>query len=266
VPYAENGGVRIHYKVEGSGPTLLLHHWTFASLDAWYELGYVNALSSGHRLLLMDSRAHGKSDAPHDIRAYGPELRVRDVIAVLDAAGVNQAAFFGFSMGAWIGFECARRAPERFRAFVLGGQHPYAQPMEGAREWLRVGEEDGPQAFIALWESEVGPLRPLERKRMSAYDFTAMRMAAQDRDSMESSLPEIRVPCLLFAGTNDEVYARAKKAASDVPNAQFVPLTGLRHGETMARIDLVAPLVRDFLREAHAARVNPTGRTALRTV
>ncbi|MGD9676181.1 MAG: alpha/beta fold hydrolase, partial [Candidatus Bipolaricaulia bacterium] len=70
MPYATNGGVRIHYEVEGAGPALLLHHWTFASLDVWHELGYVDALAPDHRLLLMDSRGHGKSDAPHDALAY----------------------------------------------------------------------------------------------------------------------------------------------------------------------------------------------------
>lgn len=171
---------------------------------------------------------------------------------MLDAAGASQAAFFGFSMGGWIGFECVKRAPGRFRAFVLGGQHPYAQSMEGARDWLCVGEEEGPQAFVHLWERKVGPLRPAERKRMRSYDFTAMRMAAQDREGLESTLAGIRVPCLLFAGANDEVHGLAEKAAREIPNAQFTSLPGLTHGQTMARLDLIVPLVREFLNQAQA--------------
>jgi pimeloyl-ACP methyl ester carboxylesterase len=85
---------------------------------------------------------------------------------------------------------------------------------------------------------------------MRAYDFTAMLAAARDRESLELVLPEIRVPCLLFAGTDDEVHARAEEASTQIPNAQFVSLPGLGHGETIERVDLVAPLVRDFLRQA----------------
>jgi pimeloyl-ACP methyl ester carboxylesterase len=250
MPYAMNDGVRIHYEVEGTGPALLLHHWTFSSLDAWYELGYVNALASARRLLLMDSRAHGKSSAPHEETAYGPEPRVADVVAVLDAVGVDRAAFFGFSMGGWIGFECAKRAQDRFNAFVLGGQHPYAQSMDGAREWLRTGEEQGAEAFIDLWEREGSLLRPAERERMRAYDFTAMRMAARDRDGIESALPQIRVPCLLFAGTDDGAHEPAESATRQIPNARFVSLPGLGHGETIRHSDLVVPLVREFLKQA----------------
>jgi pimeloyl-ACP methyl ester carboxylesterase len=245
-----NGEVRIHFEVEGRGPALLLHHWTFSSLDAWYELGYIDALASERQLILIDSRGHGKSDAPHDEAAYRPEPRVADVVAVLDAAGVGRAAFLGFSMGGWIGFACAKWASERFSAFILGGQHPYAQTMSGAREWLRVGEEEGAEAFIDLWEREVGPLRPAARERMSAYDFAAMRAAAQDRDSLESVLPEIGVPCLLFAGERDEAHEKAEKTAAQIQGAQFVSIPGLGHGETIERADLVAPLVREFLTRA----------------
>ena len=124
MPYATNGRVRIHYRVEGKGPALVLHHWTFSSLEAWYELGYVDALAPEHRLILIDSRGHGKSDAPHDEAAYRPEPRVADVVAVLDTLNTSEAAFFGYSMGGWIGFACARHAPKRFSALVLGGQHP----------------------------------------------------------------------------------------------------------------------------------------------
>jgi pimeloyl-ACP methyl ester carboxylesterase len=248
--YAINGSVRIHYEVEGKGPALVLHHWTFSSLDAWYELGYVDALAPERRLILIDSRGHGKSDAPHGEGAYRPEPRVADVVTVLDALEIPVAAFFGYSMGGWIGFACAKWAPERFSAFVLGGQHPYAQTMSGAREWLRVGEERGAQAFIDLWEREVGPVRSAARERMRAYDFTAMLAAAQDRESLETVLPEIRVPCLLFAGADDEVRGLAERAAAQIQNAKLVSLPDLNHAEVMARSDLVAPMVRGFLRHA----------------
>lgn len=252
MPYAMNGDVRVHYEVEGAGPALFLHHWTFSSLDAWYELGYVDALASEHRLILIDSRGHGGSDAPHDEASYRPEPRVADVVAVLGAAGVDRATFFGFSMGGWIGFACAKWAPERFRAFILGGQHPYAQTMEGARAWLHVGEEDGAQAFIDLWEREVRPLRPAEKERVRRFDFAAMRAAAQDRDTLESALSGIRVPCLLVAGASDEVHALAEKATHQIESAEFISLPGLAHGQTIERPDLVVPVVRNFLKRIQA--------------
>jgi pimeloyl-ACP methyl ester carboxylesterase len=124
--------------------------------------------------------------------------------------------------------------------------------MEGARAWLRVGEKDGAQAFIDLWEREVRPLHLAEKERVRKYDFAAMQAAAQDRDSLEAILPGIRVPCLLFAGARDEVHALAEKATRQIRSAEFVSLPGLTHGQTIERPDLVVPIVRNFQKRIRA--------------
>jgi hypothetical protein len=44
MPFTDNKGVHIHYRVEGSGPPLVLQHGYGNALESWYELGYVDAL------------------------------------------------------------------------------------------------------------------------------------------------------------------------------------------------------------------------------
>src|SRR5215471_13174551 len=104
MPYADNDGVRIHYQVEGEGPPLVLQHGFSESVVDWYEAGYVDALRSDYRLILIDARGHGASDKPHDPDAYELERRVADVVAVLDGLAIGKAVFWGYSMGGWIGF------------------------------------------------------------------------------------------------------------------------------------------------------------------
>jgi pimeloyl-ACP methyl ester carboxylesterase len=84
MPYVNNGGVRIHYQVEGEGPALVLQHGFTESVTDWYESGYVGALTPDYRLILIDARGHGASDKPHDPDAYALNRRVSDVAAVLD--------------------------------------------------------------------------------------------------------------------------------------------------------------------------------------
>jgi pimeloyl-ACP methyl ester carboxylesterase len=49
MPYADNGGVRIHYQVEGEGrPALVLQHGFTESVVDWYESGYVETLRSDY--------------------------------------------------------------------------------------------------------------------------------------------------------------------------------------------------------------------------
>ena len=120
MPYADNDGIRIHYQVEGEGPPLVLQHGFSESVVDWYEAGYVNALRSDYRLILIDARGHGASDKPHDPDAYALHRRVADVVAVLDALKIAKALFWGYSMGGWIGFGTAKYSQERFRALVIG--------------------------------------------------------------------------------------------------------------------------------------------------
>jgi len=37
--YTDNRGIRIHYRIEGSGPPLVLQHGFTQSIDDWYEPG-----------------------------------------------------------------------------------------------------------------------------------------------------------------------------------------------------------------------------------
>src|SRR5215475_3637443 len=125
MPYAKNGNIRIHYEVEGHGPTLVLQHGFTHSLKRWYLHGYVESLRNDYELVLIDARGHGGSDKPHDPSAYTLAQRAGDVVAVLDDLGRATAFFWGYSMGGRVGFGLAKYAPERIAAFVLGGQHPY---------------------------------------------------------------------------------------------------------------------------------------------
>lgn len=101
MPYATNQGLRIHYRVEGRGPALVLQHGFRWNLEGWSRYGYVDPRRSRHRLILVDARGHGASDKPYDSEAYALSLRAGDVVAVLDALDVRRAHFWGYSMGAW---------------------------------------------------------------------------------------------------------------------------------------------------------------------
>ena len=254
MPYADNQGIHIHYETEGDGPPLVLQHWSFASLESWYDYGYVPALRDDHRVILLDARGHGASDKPHEPDAYTLSKRVADIVAVLDDLGVGRADFFGYSMGGWIGFGVARYAPERFRSLIIGGQHPYAQDMEEMRQLARLGIEKGPEAVVALLGGEPRTLSAETRERMYqrmlACDYEAFLAAFQDRESLEAVLPTMGMPCLLYAGDRDEAYPLAKACAEQMANVTFVTLPGLDHNQVLMQSDEVLPHVKRFLAAA----------------
>ena len=139
----------------------MLQHWSVATLENWYDFGYVSALKNEYQLILLDARGHGASDKPQTPEEYKLKKRVEDIVAVLDNLKIVKTHFFGYSMGGWIGFGLARFAPERLRSLIIGGATPYTTSMDGLRQFIRVAIEKGPKPFVAQWEEEFGVVPPV---------------------------------------------------------------------------------------------------------
>jgi pimeloyl-ACP methyl ester carboxylesterase len=248
MPYADNHGVRIHYRIEGTGRPLVLQHGFTESTEDWFECGYVDALQHEYRLILVDARGHGDSDKPHHPKAYPLENRVGDVVAVLDTVGIEKAHFWGYSMGGWIGFGMAEFAPERVNRLVIGGQHPFARNMEYLRRMVRAGIDGGAEAFLAAFRETFGPAEGAFAARLRAADLQAYLALMHDRAGLDELLPQISMPCCLYAGEADDICAEAMAASERIPSATFFSLPGLDHCQTFCRADLVLPRVMPFLR------------------
>jgi pimeloyl-ACP methyl ester carboxylesterase len=248
MPYADNDGIRIHYQVEGEGPPLVLQHGFSESVVDWYEAGYVNALRSDYRLILIDARGHGASDKPHDPDAYELERRVADVVAVLDGLAIEKAVFWGYSMGGRIGFGTAKYARQRIRALVIGGQHPYPRSMEPLRQIIRRGLAEGGEAFVAAMEEMFGPETAQRTERLRAADLEAYLALAQDRPGLEEILPSMDLPCCLYVGEADPIYPEVTACSQYRPRVTCFSLPGLNHCEAYARSELVLPRVTKFLK------------------
>lgn len=252
MPYASNQGIRIHYKVEGEGLPLVLQHGYTQSLDRWYQCGYVAALKSSYRLVLIDARGHGASDKPHDRAAYSWPVGVMDVLAVLDALRIRRALYWGYSMGGSIGFGALTIAPERITALVAGG---------AAADAFTIGTQmrhiDGsdPEAFVTAFEAIIkAPIVPAVRDKLLASDTRALAAAAQDRPSLMDKISQVATPCFLYAGDKDFVFSRAQATASHIAGAQFQVLPGLTHPEAFLRSDLSLPHVLGFLAKVPGER------------
>jgi len=249
MPYADSQGIRIHYQIEGAGSPVVLQHGMTQSIEDWYERGYVDALRGTHSLILIDARGHGRSDKPHETRAYSLASRVNDVVAVLDAEGTEKADFWGYSMGGWIGFGMAKFAPRRVNRLVIGGAHPYPRSMEGFRQVIMTALAEGHGPFVALVERWY-PLPPGYEARLREADLEALLALAQDREDLEPVLATIARPCCLYAGQADEMFAQAEQASRLIAGATFFALPGLGHGQAFVRSDLVGPQVTRFLQRA----------------
>jgi len=250
MPYANNVGIRIHYEIEGTGPPLVLQHGFTSCLEDWYECGYVGALRSKYRLILVDVRGHGESDKPHDEGSYTLDHLVADVTTVLDALGVERSHFWGYSMGGYIGFGMAKYAPHRVTTFVIGGAHPFARDQSGYRQWLRAGVAKGPDELVANFENMAGAIPDTYAARLRSADLEAYLAAARDRVGIEDVLETMTMPCCVYVGEADPLFAQARSASERIPSARFFPLPGLSHLQGFVESHKVLPQVMDFLSSA----------------
>src|SRR3984893_4119513 len=195
MPYSVNQGVRIHYRTEGEGQPLVLQHEFTDSLETWYDTGYVKALKSHYRLILIDARGHGASDKPHQPDAYERERNVADITTVLDDLNVTRAHYFGYSMGGRIGFAIARYAPERVHSLVMGGGSPYSRSQAGPDQILDALKQ-GIDAYVALFPV---PLPSAFRARLMRNDVEALiacRTKGLQSPGFAEILPTMTMPCL----------------------------------------------------------------------
>jgi pimeloyl-ACP methyl ester carboxylesterase len=250
MPHVDNAGVKIFYRVEGNGTSLVLLHGFTESSERWYELGYVHALQAKHRLILIDSRGHGQSDKPHDAEAYTAEKHASDVTAVLDGIGLQASTFWGYSQGGWIGFALAKFAANRISAFIIGGataSGASAFPSVGGSDPLIQALKKGPDAMIGMYGDAVSPAHAA---RLRASDLDAL-LACRRQRLVSGGYPDvpgsISVSTLIYAGTADPIYDHSRDTASQIAKAQFFSLDGLGHVQAWVKSDLVLPHVQSFL-------------------
>jgi pimeloyl-ACP methyl ester carboxylesterase len=264
VPSVVSHGTRIHFEVEGEGPALVLVPGFAGTLEDWRDFGYASALGKGNRLVLIDPRGRGASDKPHAPDAYAMENMVHDLVAVLDELNIEKAHYFGYSMGAVIGYFIPFHAAERFQSLILGGAaYPLAQDafqddplvvaiQTGLEQALADSPDRPMEAFVAALEKALGPYPPERRARMLAGDARALVANARAMRRIqwppaEEVLPRMPLPCLVFAGDQDGFHEGARQCAALLPNATFRTLEGLGHLGAYACSEKVVPLVQAFL-------------------
>jgi pimeloyl-ACP methyl ester carboxylesterase len=267
IPYARNelDGSQVYFEDDGgSGGAVVLHGGILDSVELVRASNIAQALQrlpkDEFRLIYVDHRGVGRSDKPHEVEAYTMPLRVADAVAVLDELGIERAHFIGISYGARLGFGFGEHMPERVLSLVLGGQQPYAINPDGplARvitESLAESRREGTlEPFVAALESFSGVRFPEVHRALyldndpAAIEAASSAMVAEGAITEDLGAWEVR--CLIYVGARDvDLYDQARRAANEIPNAQFIALEELGHvGAHLAQVDPLLPAVLRTLR------------------
>ncbi|WP_304217545.1 alpha/beta fold hydrolase [Phenylobacterium aquaticum] len=216
-------GARIWFAGYGTGAPVILLHGGTASSDLWGE--QVPALvASHHRVLVIDSRGHGRST--RDARPLAYEQMEGDVIAVMDALSLDQAAVVGWSDGGIIGLIMAMKHPDRVsRVFAFGANMDLkAFNISGAFSQILAKVEARLAAdYARLSETP---------KDYDAFSKSVFAMQSSQPNYTPADLAAIHGPRIAIVdGDHEEFISRAHTAylARTIPGAELVILPGVSH-------------------------------------
>jgi pimeloyl-ACP methyl ester carboxylesterase len=205
-------GFTIDYTADGDGPPLLLVPGTLCAAHHWLDFGYTATLRRHWRVISVDPLGHGYSDSPRDAGAYQAAGVTADLVAVLDAEGVESATIWGYSRGGWLACNLASRHPERVERLVVSAYSMSAHDEEVGRilmplaGWLR--DADWAAIWQALGVSDEGFQRMME----DTNDALAVAAAIDGslRPTRYVDPASIQRPVTYFVGSEDWIVPHVR--------------------------------------------------------
>jgi pimeloyl-ACP methyl ester carboxylesterase len=208
-------GVRLYYEVYGTGEPLLLVHGNGSSIG---ELkAQINYFRKRYRVIVMDSRDHGKSDDSLDDISY--EKMTEDLAALLDHLQIGSAYVLGWSDG---GIE----------ALLLGIRHPAkVKKIAAMAANLNPSEQAIYPEVIALAKSMMDSVPAAERGTPAGKRELKVTQMLLDQPHIEpNALEAIAAPTLVLASDHDLIRAEhTVEIFHHIPNSQLCIFPNATH-------------------------------------
>ncbi len=238
-------GTRIVYQVEGSGPTIVFLHGLGGDKSSWGTYGYPTYLQD-YRLILVDARGHGASGAPDEPAGFALQRFVEDLEAIVREETDSPPIFWGYSLGAVVGFHVLLHNPNLFSRYILGdGMYGIYGPPPDQRSSVLASIQT-----LRLQESRA---HPNARKSIKALaDFLELDRTSESED-IRSRLGPVAKPTFIYrSGETREELTLAEQRT----NFYFEPLfeslevllfPSFTHAELFGRSQAVVPPILEFI-------------------
>jgi len=240
--YVDNGDIQMYYEEHGEGEPVLLLHGGTGSGKEWSRL--VPMLSAHYRLIVLDSRAQGRSTDSD--RALDYDLLSDDTIKLMDDLEIESAYIIGASDGGIIGLSLAMRSPDRVRKVVAYGANFHPRGLtDSQREWM---ENVTPENFGADADTHYLSIAPEpERFGVLLEKITAMWLSQPTWT--EGDLSRITIPVLIIDDTAGLVIRteHVRAMATAIPGAQLAFVEDTNHYAHWDKADEFSDLVLAFL-------------------
>ncbi|MBH0187953.1 MAG: alpha/beta fold hydrolase [Nitrospira sp.] len=258
--HATINGIALAYSDTGHGlPIVFLHAFPLnRTMWAQQEAG----LSPHCRVVTIDLRGHGESDAP--LWHYSLNQAAEDVRALLDHLSIRQAVFVGLSMGGYILFALYRKHADRVKGLVLADTRAQADTPEGKEGRFQMAQtayKKGPSAVADIMIPKLlSPVtirtRPeiVHRVRMmiegnQVSGIAGDLMAMAERPDSIPLLKQIHCPTQIVVGELDQAtpLSDATLMADQIPGARLAIIPGAAHLANVEQPERFTHIVRSFV-------------------
>jgi pimeloyl-ACP methyl ester carboxylesterase len=253
--YADVNGLKMYYEIHGTGKPLVLLHGAFSQIRTDYH-DMIPLWAANRQVIAIEQQGHGHTadiDRPLSYRQMGD-----DTAELLKQLGIENADFFGYSMGGGIALDIAIHHPELVHKIVdMGGAmyrtegfHPELMKME--KTMTADMMKDTP------WKASYDSVAP------NKADFPKLVERVKDLDVKfagwsAKEVQGIKAPVMLIVGDADAVrlehvveffHLVGGGVAGDLqpmPASQLAVLPGTNHQLMVARTDWLVTMTNAFL-------------------
>lgn len=250
MPSVKLADCELNYRLDGpaDAPVLVLSNSLGTQLAMWDA--QLPAFTEHFRVLRYDTRGHGSS--PVTPGPYSIEQLSRDVLAMVDALGIDRFAFCGLSMGGLIGQWLGINAGARLTRLVVCNTGAKIGTDEVWNDRIDTVLEGGQQAMRDMRDSSISrwftpgfaERRPEQVTQLtemiastSPEAYAASCGAVRDADFSEQ-LGDIVVPTLIVCGSHDPVttpehgrFMQARIAGAQLIELQAAHLSNVEQGD-----------------------------------
>jgi pimeloyl-ACP methyl ester carboxylesterase len=218
--------VGLYYEEVGQGTAVVFVHEYAGDYRSWEA--QMRHFSRAHRCVTYSQRGYPPSDVPEQAARYGQTIARDDVIALMDALGIDKAHVVGHSMGAYTALHVGINAPSRCISVVAAGCGWGSSPDVKKREEMKavateagkMFAEEGIKAAAAKYAE--APMRQAQKYKDPRGHAEFARMLAEHSAlghaqtmfnlqvkrptlwEMEEALKRFSVPLLIVVGDEDE--------------------------------------------------------------
>ncbi len=257
--------VELSARDDGQGPPVVLIHGVGGNHAIWNEV--ISDLVPSFRVLAPDLRGHGRTPAPAGSFFTFRELE-GDLIAFLDARGLDSVHLVGLSGGALLALRVTLDHPERVRSLTMVSGAAYTDPHTRAvaQRWEETYDHEGPDAFALRvlkdlyypdWIEAHLDLADLLRALAQKMDMAPAVKWSHAMNSFDERkrIAEVHRPTLIVQAMDDAVVdaSHGRILRQSISGAQIRILAQTGHMIPLERPSETAEAIRTFVASIEAS-------------